>query len=195
MTRHLSVVVVACLLGWAGPAAGQSLGEIAKQNADAKAKAAQDGKAKPVAKTYTNKDLENLKPVLPSTNAPVSAAPAPDPIPAPQSDTSYRAEQVTRGEGYWKDRMRAVEAQATADVLALDAAVTRLKDYQLAVERSRVDAYGQTFVDRDLRQRLLDARDEVSRLTAAVRTDRVAVDNLQEEARRAGVPPGWLRTR
>jgi len=195
MNRLLTVVTVACVLSLAGPARGQSLGEVAKQNADAKAKSTKDGKAPPVAKTYTNKDLEAVKPVLPSTTAPVVTAPMPDPIPTPQSETSYRAEQVTRGEGYWKDRMRTLEAQATADTLALDAAITRLREYQTVVERSRVDINGVTLVSREYQRRALDARDEVSRLTAAARTDAVAIDNLQEEARRAGVPPGWLRTR
>jgi len=188
MTASMLVLAVASV-------SAQSLGDVAKKNADAKTKATQDGKTAPAAKTYTNKDLEAVKPVLPSTTAPVVTAPTPDPIPVPQSETSYRAEQVTRGEGYWKDRMRTLEAQATADTLALDAAITRLREYQTVLERSRVDINGVTLVSREYQRRALDARDEVSRLTAAARTDAVAIDNLQEEARRAGVPPGWLRTR
>jgi hypothetical protein len=41
--------------------------------------------------------------------------------------------------------------------------------------------------------RLLKARAEVNRLIGVIVNDKRAVSDLQEEARRAGVPPGWLR--
>jgi hypothetical protein len=35
--------------------------------------------------------------------------------------------------------------------------------------------------------------DELARLKKAIDSDKKAVADLEEEARRAGVPPGWLR--
>ena len=40
------------------------------------------------------------------------------------------------------------------------------------------------------RQRSLD---ELTRLKTAIQDEKKAIDEFQEEARRAGVPPGWLR--
>ena len=37
------------------------------------------------------------------------------------------------------------------------------------------------------------AVNERSRLKAAIESDRFAVERLREDARRANVPPGWLR--
>ena len=37
------------------------------------------------------------------------------------------------------------------------------------------------------------AIDELNRLTKQIADDKKAIADLQEEARRAGVPPGWLR--
>jgi hypothetical protein len=37
------------------------------------------------------------------------------------------------------------------------------------------------------------ALDELARLKKAIDSDKKAVADLEEEARRAGVPPGWLR--
>ena len=56
----------------------------------------------------------------------------------------------------------------------------------------RVRASG-VYVDRDLARKVDDTTDELSRATAAVDADELAIATLTEEARVAGVPPGWLR--
>lgn len=188
----VSSFIVAMVLA-AGTVHAQSLAEIAAKAKAQREATAKDGKTKPPTKAYTNKDLADVKPVAPSTTEPTEPVTAPDPIPAPQSEVSYRAEQLNRGEAYWKDRMRALVAQGDADSLALNAAQRRLAEYETEVARSRVDINGQPYVSREMKRRMLDARDEVSRLTAALQTDTLAVSRLEEEARRAGVPPGWLR--
>ena len=38
------------------------------------------------------------------------------------------------------------------------------------------------------------AMDELNRLKAAIQNDKKAITDLEEEARKAGVPPGWLRS-
>ena len=38
------------------------------------------------------------------------------------------------------------------------------------------------------------ALDELNRLKQAIQDDKKAIADLEEEARRAGVPPGWLRS-
>ena len=54
-----------------------------------------------------------------------------------------------------------------------------------------------TLPDKSVRYRVrlgpYDNADELNRLKLAIRNGQQAIADLQEEARRAGVPPGWLR--
>jgi len=188
MKTTLTVFAIAVLS--ASMLSAQSLGEIAAKADAKKAAAAKDGKAEP-AKTYTNADLKDVAPLKPMEPVPVK--PAADPLPVPQSEASYQGEQINRGEGYWKDRMRVLTTQIDTDTLALQAATDRLTRYLRELEQSRVDVNGIPLVSRTAKIQADFARDEVSRLTATVAADRTAVARLEEEARRANVPPGWLR--
>jgi hypothetical protein len=85
----------------------------------------------------------------------------------------------------------------------------RLKELQTALERnltyvdalqSRINALTTDFVNRDdPAQRAVIEADrqraiaELERLKKQTQDDRAAIDKLREDARRAGVPPGWLR--
>ena len=69
----------------------------------------------------------------------------------------------------------------------------------LAVQ-TRINSLTADFVNRDdPAQRILIERDrqksiaELSRLTKAIADGKKSIADLGEEARRAGVPPGWLR--
>lgn len=46
---------------------------------------------------------------------------------------------------------------------------------------------------RTVADNMFKARDTATQLAATVVSDEREITNLQEEARRAGVPPGWLR--
>jgi hypothetical protein len=66
--------------------------------------------------------------------------------------------------------------------------------------QSRISALTTDFVNRDdpaqkrtIEQDRLKAIAEMDRLKQAIAIDKKALDSLLEEARRAGVPPGWLR--
>jgi hypothetical protein len=66
--------------------------------------------------------------------------------------------------------------------------------------QTRINALNTDFVNRDdPAQRSVIERDrqralsELTRLKQAVVDGKKAVADLEEEARRAGVPPGWLR--
>jgi hypothetical protein len=81
----------------------------------------------------------------------------------------------------------------------LQAALQRDQTYADALQ-SRINALTTDFVNRDdPAQRAVIAADrqkaivELERLKTQIEDDRAAVAALQEEARRAGVPPGWLR--
>jgi hypothetical protein len=66
--------------------------------------------------------------------------------------------------------------------------------------QTRINSLTADFVNRDdPAQRAVIERDrqksiaELARLTKSVQDTKKAIADLQEEARRAGVPPGWLR--
>ena len=73
---------------------------------------------------------------------------------------------------------------------------------QLLLEamQGRVNSLNTEFVNRDdpaqraqlaeLRQRALD---EVTRLTKQVASDREAIAAIEDDARKKGIPPGWIR--
>jgi t-SNARE complex subunit (syntaxin) len=73
---------------------------------------------------------------------------------------------------------------------------------ELLVEgmQSRVNALQTDVINRDdpaqqaqLRVQLQRAIDELARLQKTVDADRKAIETIQTEARRKGVPPGWIR--
>ena len=99
----------------------------------------------------------------------------------------------------FEERINAVDwpAYATAygranDVPSLLLALAS-SDHKAAMVASQRSVDGYVYVDRLLKQKYLDAHDETSRLRALVSADKLAIANLEEEARRADVPPGWLR--
>jgi hypothetical protein len=191
----LAVVASAGLLAKAGtPLAGQSLGDVARQEAERRKTVASESKV------YTNNDLPDVPPAtspipVADSSGPPSAgqeaagkeAPAKDTADAPAGTTSEAASPA-RDEAYWAARMKNLR-----ETLARD-------ETYLAALQSRVNALTTDFVNRDDpaqraviatdRQRALD---ELDRLKVQLEADRQAILDLQQEARRASVPPGWLR--
>lgn len=197
--------VLLVLLAVPGLAWAQSLAELAKQE-EARRQA-----VKGEAKVYTNKDLARAggtTPVstitLPPTSARVgggtqSAAdqPSPGTGAAPAAEAAQPAAGQTpekpesgekNDEESWRKRMtdlqdRLSRAQVLADAL-----------------QSRINALTTDFVNRDDpaqraqistdRQRALGELDRMNKDIERLKKD---IADLQEEARKAGVPPGWLR--
>ena len=93
-----------------------------------------------------------------------------------------------RDQAYWSKRMADLREQLSRDQVYMDAL------------QSRINALTTDFVNRDNpiqrnqiaadRQRALD---ELARLKKGTEDDRKAIADFEEEARRAAVPPGWLR--
>ena len=66
--------------------------------------------------------------------------------------------------------------------------------------QTRINALTTDFVNRDdpaqrsvIEQNRNKSIAELARLNTSVKDTQKAIDDLLEEARRAGVPPGWLR--
>jgi hypothetical protein len=150
---------------------------------------------KGTSKVYTDKDVKRAVPP-PEGSAPspsTSAAPTPS-TPSAPADTpgaqppSAQPEQAGKDESWWKSRMN----QARED----------LRRNQVFAEalQSRVNGLTGDFVNRDdpyQRAKIGEDRQkaiaELERVKGDIEQAKKEIADIEEEARRAGVPPGWIR--
>ena len=184
--RLLVLIVVSVALGWAVPSSGQSLADVARK---------EDSRRKNIKQTspvLTNKDL---KPSDGRAAPPPVAVPEPPPAPpeaaapaAAGQDEADEAVEAEQDEQAWRQKM--------ADArLALE----RNQMYADALQ-SKINALGADFAARDdpaqraqIELERKRAIAEQERVQAEVAAQTKAIADLEEEARKAGVPPGWIR--
>jgi hypothetical protein len=194
------VVAAAALLVLPPVTAGQGLGDASK-----KEKARREQGKTPKAKTYTQEDLATLPPVAneaaPSSGdsapAPAAGVPAPSgaerPAPPVASGEPIFQEETTSGseggarrsdENLWRGRV----AQARARVDRARQNHQRLAGLTLVPGYEYQDDRGRT---------VISSVEQLQGMTAAAKAELDAAEkalaDLLEEARRASVPPGWLR--
>ena len=194
--RVLSVLLL-CGAILPATAGAQSLANIARQE-EARRKGVADAP-----KVYTNKDLKPAQapaPAPPSESAAASSteAAAPSPASAPgkgaptkdaaAKDPAAKDRSKPLGEDEWRGRMKALTDSAEHDRLLLDALQARVN--ALTSDVTNRDDPAQRAV---LTVERVKALAEMDRLKKALADDKAAAAALEEEARRAGVPPGWLR--
>ena len=165
--------IVAALLAWlATPPA--SIGDAAQREALRR-------QATP-ASTASFTNIGQPEPVPPpSVVAPAEAAVSVPPTPTPTTEERH-------DEKWW--RARITEARATlerSEVLA-DAMQSRINALQTDVV-NRDDPFQQA----QLRRQLGQALGELERLKVQIEADKKAIADIQEDARRLDVPPGWIR--
>jgi hypothetical protein len=199
MGRFAAGGIVTVLVLTAPVAGAQSLGDIARQE-EARRKSVQSA-----GKVYTNDSLRPEPPpsAAPASSAPVSPAPdssqpAPSAAPTPPSGAAPSTPGGTAGpdappapvkdEAYWRKRM--------ADERS---ALTRAEIFQEALQ-SRINALSNDFESRDdPAQRATIGADrqkalaELDRVRQEIQQHRKAIIDIQEEARRANAPAGWVR--
>jgi hypothetical protein len=188
MRAKLSALVgVSLLLGLASVLWAQSLADVAKKEEERRKAIATP------AKVYTNKDLG---PVPERTPSPVATAPAEAAKDADKGkDTKDAAKDAVGGKDaavkdqkYWSDRLKQLQAQLDHDTSFADALQVKI-NAQTTDFINRDDPFQKAAVERDRNKSLA----ELDALKKAIENDKKALADFQEEARRAGVPPGWLR--
>ena len=196
MKRHTlpgSVVVFAIAVGLSGsPAAsGQTLGEVAKKEAERRKAQPQTGKV------YTNKDLP-ASAQKPATANPSTETPAQTPTDPVAAATEQKAEDGKapgdkpqgdqKDQAYWKDRMATAREELRRSEMFAEALQTRVntlnKDFNSRDNPAQRSAIG---ADRT------EALNELTRVKQDVERGKKQVTDIEEEARKAGVPPGWVR--
>jgi hypothetical protein len=200
-----AALVTASLLGAvAAPVFAQSLADVARQEAERRKHIAEPSKV------YTDKDL---KPAPPPTTPP----PASDGAAAAGADTTSGDQTVaadatsgtdasgakdtgaagtdnagtpagSRTQAEWSAGMKERQDKLDRDQVLLQSVQNRI-DSLTADFTSRDDPAQRDLIAQD-RQRSLD---ELDRLRKDLASDRQAISDYEEEARRAGVPAGWLR--
>jgi len=180
------LVVVLVVSGWAGlsyPVQAQGLGDIARQEEVRR----KDIKAP--AKVYTNKDLGS---VPESSSGTLSA---PGPAPAAPTETAKAddskdkdTKDPKKGEAYWSGRKKDLLSKLDTDQTLADALQSRLNALNTDFI-NRDDPVQRAGIDRE-RQKTAS---ELDRMKKSVADTKRALSDLDEEARKAGVPAGWLR--
>lgn len=148
---------------------------------------------------YTNQDLDKLPP---------RSAPVVPPLPARQPTTVTTvgvggatteaagqaagaeggAPAAARGEEYWRKRITTARSNLSRAQMFVEALQTR------------INSLSADFVNRDdpaQRQQIFEQRqaalEEMSKVQAEITAFRQEIAAIEDEARRAGVPAGWLR--
>jgi hypothetical protein len=192
MKRVIAITVVSVFAS-AALASGQSatssqekpLAEIAK---------AEEARRKVIKKTqriYTNSSLRiaaDSGTSAPATSAASGGAAASTTAPPPDAPAEAASDERGKDRGYWEGRIKTAREQLSRSQMFADSL------------QSRINALTTDFVNRD--DPAQRAKIEADRKAALAELDRVkkemsehqkAIAVIEEEARRAGVPAGWLR--
>jgi len=165
----------------------QSLADVARAEAERRSAITQ------LSPIYTNKDLKPVRSPARPLPADESATP---PQPRQKVDSAERSSSTAtpveredeRGESWWRQRMAAARERVERSRLFADAL------------QSRVNALTTDFAARDdpaaraaVRTDLDKALAELERVRGEITEQERTLAELEDEARRGGVPPGWLR--
>ena len=168
-----------------GAVSAQSLGEIARQETERR------NTILVPAKVITEADLKPAASLRPSNVPPIVAATSVTPvaaIPASSMNTPPESKYVARDASYWLNRMR--DLQTRQDRFKLQAAALENRVDSLTRDfESTSDRFRRGTIESE-RQMIRTERDLVGADVAATNKQ---VFDLEEEARRSNVPPGWLR--
>ena len=171
-----TLLLGACLASAQNP----PLAEVARKEAERRKT------TKPATKVMTNKDLPKV-----TTPAPTSPPPAPDlqkPDAAAEPAPTNKEDEKPKDEAWWRARVTEPRDALRRDEVLLDAL------------QARVNGLTSDFVGRDdpsQRARIGEDRQkaiaEMDRVRAEIVDLKKKIEDIEEDARRAGVPPGWLR--
>jgi hypothetical protein len=119
----------------------------------------------------------------PSELTPAASAAAPG---ASVSSVENQSSDV-KGEMWWKEQMRGLQVKLGDDLQRFDGAMAQAKMAldSMSTKSMPIFVTAKASFDR--------ATAEANRWKAEANNDRAAIERLREDARRADVPPGWLR--
>jgi len=184
-TRFAAFVLFAGLAA-CRPVLAQSLGDISKQEEERRKD------VKEPAKVYTNKDLST-----PPSFASAEEKPAGETAPAASADTSSDSAKAgaanepakdPKDQKYWSGHRKDLESKLERDKVLADAMQSRINGLTRDFS-ARDDPAQRAVIDADRKR----AVSELDGLQKSIKDDQKALSDFDEEARKSGVPPGWLR--
>ena len=179
MTRILpSLLTAGLLLAMVAPSLAQqpSLADVARAE-----EARRKGAPQKTTRVITNDDLRNRE-----ANAPAAATP-----PAGASDAKKaeaKPEDPKKDQAYWKDRITIARQQLERSQMFATALESRING--LWAEFTAKDDPAQRAVVERERQKSIA---ELERVKREIDDQKQAITAIEDEARKLGVPPGWLR--
>jgi hypothetical protein len=186
------LLIVACIGPAVRPVPAQSLADVARKE-EARRKTIPEA-----AKVYTNKDLnvqagDSAPPpvVAPAKAGVPSPAVAPAKAGAPPPDAEKDAKDTkepTKDQAYWSGRLKKLQDQVQLDEVSFQATQASINSLT-ADFVTHADPAQRMAIESD-RQKALA---EFSKLKQSITNGKQSLIDLEEEARRAGVPPGWVR--
>ena len=165
-----------------------TLAELAKKE-EARRKAVQAP-----TKVVTGDDVKKGTPAAPAAPATGVSAPQPPagakPTAAAGTDdkTAKRADEPAKDQAYWHERITQVREELRRNEMFAEALQTRINSLT-ADFTARDDPYQRARIGEDR----VKALAELDRLKTETDLLKKKIAEIEEEARRAGVPPGWLR--
>jgi len=180
-------VLTCASLASAQPSMTRPLADVAKAE-----EARRQGVKKP-ARVITNKDLRpdiskgspgvtTVSPVTDSTT-PANATPA-----APGGAATPAAGGARQDQAYWAGRIKEARDKVTRSQLFADSLQTRINSLKTDFV-NRDDPAQRAKIETDMQTALA----ELEKVKKEIEEQGKAIKAIEDEARRAGVPPGWLR--
>ena len=174
----LAVFLGAALLAGTSVRAQQTptLGELALKEQERR-KAL---KASGAGKVLTNQDLPRGVPPAPPPAAAPGAKPATEPAAKP--------EEPSKDEAWWKQRMNQEREALRRNEMFAESLQTRINSLTNDFA-SRDDPHQRAVIAEDRAKAVLG----LARVKGEVEESRKKIADIEEDARKGGVPPGWLR--
>ncbi len=192
--KTLASFVVVAILAIPLAVSAQGLATVAKKEEERR-------KTVPSGKIYKNGDLKsditsspppppagNGSPQAPATTAPAPGAPAAGAGPAAAAPSQGSKTDGVKDEAYWRGRITTARSALERSRIFADALQSRLNALTAdKISRDDPAQRGQLELEH---QRALA---ELERVKKEIADQTKAIADIEEEARRANVPPGWLR--
>ena len=192
MKKQLLLSALALLVFSTAAMAQSPLAEAARREAERR-KAADAAAKAPVTTTYTNDDLAKLPPRA----APIAPKPPATEVTtigpagnaaAPAAGTPGAPADAPKDEKYWRERITTARNN-----------LSRAEIFAESLQ-SRINALSNDIVNRDdpaqrdkLAQDRQRALDELAKVQGEIKDFQKAIADIEAEARKLSVPPGWLR--
>ena len=182
--RMIRLATALLILVAAATASAQSLADVAR-----KEEARRKQITKP-SRVLTNKDLKPSEAPVPPAGADQPAAAAPDG--AAKGDDKKPGDATgdaqAKDEHSWRDRMAEARQNLEHSEMYLDALQSKINSLW-ADFTARDDPAQRAVIESDRKKALA----EFDRVKSEVEDRKKAIADLEEDARKSGVPPGWLR--